>query len=352
MPRHRLLAIAGALAALALFVWGVRHFLWSRWHVTTDDAYVEGHVANVTPRVAGTVVAVPVEDNTVVAAGTTLVQLDPTDFAVRLREATAALDRARQAVDEQVAAVEAARAAQVLAAAQKDQAEIDFRRVDDLRNRSVVSADEFDRARTALDVARARYDAATRDYERAQAMLGAEGTSRYDRPIVRQAESARDAAELDLGYATIAAPVAGVVTRRAIEVGQRVQPGQPLMALVPADLYVVANFKETELTPIRIGQAARLRVDLYPDVELRGHVDSIASGSGAAFSILPPENASGNWVKVVQRVPVKIVLDDPPRDRPLRVGLSVTASVDISDRSGPLLRAAPASEPPSAAAVR
>src|SRR5581483_8257421 len=229
----------------------------------------------------------------------------------------------------------------------REQAEIDFRRVSDLRARRVVSADEFDRARTVLDVARARLDAAARELERAQATLGPEGVGPYDRPIVRQAESARDMAALELGYTTIVAPVAGVVSRRAVEAGQRVQPGQPLMALVPFDLYVVANFKETELTPIRGGQPSSVRVDLYPGVEIRGHVDSIAAGSGAAFSILPSENSSGNWVKVVQRVPVKIVLDDPPRDRPLRVGLSVRASVDVSDRSGPFLRV-PATE----AAVR
>lgn len=351
MPWRRLLAVAGVLAAVLLLVWGVRHFLWTRWHATTDDAYVEGHVVNVTPRIAGTVLVVTVEDNAVVAAGTTLVRLDPNDFAVRVREATAALERARQTVDEQIAGVATARAAQALAAAQKEQAEIHFRRVSDLRSRRVVSADEFDHARTVLDVARARLDAATRDFERAQAMLGPEGADRYDRPIVRQAESARDMAVLELGYTTITAPVAGVVTRRAVERGQRVQPGQPLMALVPFDLYVVANFKETELAPICVGQPASLRVDLYPDAEFRGHVDSIASGSGAAFSLLPPENASGNWVKVVQRVPVKIVLDDGPRDRPLRVGLSVEASVDISDRSGPLLRP-PAPETPAATSAR
>ncbi|HZP41717.1 MAG TPA: HlyD family secretion protein [Candidatus Binatia bacterium] len=347
MRRRQIAAVGGAVVLLALLVWGVRYLLWTRWHATTDDAYVEGHVATITPRVAGAVLAVPVEDNAVVAAGTTLVRLDPKDFEVRLHQATAALERARQTVDEQIAAVHAARAAHALAAAEREQAEIDFRRVSDLRARRVVSADEFDRARTVLDVARARLDAAARELERAQATLGPEGVGPYDRPIVRQAESARDMAALELGYTTIVAPVAGVVSRRAVEAGQRVQPGQPLMALVPFDLYVVANFKETELTPIRVGQPASVRVDLYPGVELRGHVDSIAAGSGAAFSILPPENASGNWVKVVQRVPVKIVLDDPPRDRPLRVGLSVRASVDVSDRSGPFLRV-PATE----AAVR
>ncbi len=171
-------------------------------------------------------------------------------------------------------------------------------------------------------------------------MLGPEGPGgRYDRATVREAKSARRRAELDLAYATITAPVRGVVTRRAVEVGQRVEAGAPLLALVPFDLYVVANFKETQLARVRVGQPATVHVDLYPDAVFRGRVESIASGTGAVFSLLPPENASGNWVKVVQRVPVKIVLDDPPAARPLRVGLSVEVAVDVSDTSGPLVGA-------------
>jgi membrane fusion protein (multidrug efflux system) len=223
--------------------------------------------------------------------------------------------------------------------AELDQANLEFARVSRLRAQHVVSADEYDRARIALDAASARRAAARRQVEQAEATLGPAGADPYDRPIVRQAGSAKAQAELELEWTTIVAPVAGVVTRRAVEVGQRVQPGQPLMAIVPTDLYVVANFKETQLTPVRVGQPVAMRVDLYPHKDFRGHVDSIASGTGAAFSLLPPENASGNWVKVVQRVPVKIVLDEAPRDRPLRVGLSVEATVDVSDTHGPLLLA-------------
>jgi membrane fusion protein (multidrug efflux system) len=345
MAQRRLLA-AGALVVLAVLgVLGVRYWLWTRWHVTTDDAYVEGHLALITPRVAGTVIEVPVDDNWAVGAGSTLVRLDPTDFRVRLDEATAALDQARQMVDEEIAAVAAARAEVQLAKAELAQAFLELERLSRLHQQKVVSKDELDRAQTAADVARARHQAAQRALERAKAALGRGGTGRYDRAIVRRAAAARDQAALDLQYATIAAPVAGSVTRRAVQVGQQVSVGQPLMAIVPRDLYVIANFKETLLTPVRVAQPVELRVDLYPGIVFRGHVDSIASGTGAVFSLLPPENASGNWVKVVQRVPVKVVLDEQPAAHPLRVGLSVEASVDVSNRNGPLLGSM--AQPPS-----
>ena len=341
MPTRRgFLLVGGALLAVVAVAVGARHWLWSRWHVSTDDAYVEGHVASVTPRVAGAVSAVLVNDNFVVQAGDTLVQLDQSEFIVRLQQATATLNQARQTVEQQLAALEAARAEEALAVAQLEEARVEFARVARLRERHVVSADEYDHARTALAVAQARRDAAARAVEQAEAALGPAGTDPYDRAIVRQAASARAQAELALEWTTITAAVGGVVTRRAVEAGQHVQPGQPLMALVPFDLYVVANFKETELTPVRVGQPVDLRVDLYPHADFRGHVDSIASGTGAVFSLLPPENASGNWVKVVQRVPVKVVVDRVPEDYPLRVGLSVRATVDVSDRSGALLGAA------------
>ena len=327
-PRRVLLWAAVAVVGVAALVVGTRWWLWSRWHVGTDDAYVEAHVASITPRVAGAVTAVPVNDNVMVAAGDVVVQLDQAEFQVRLDQATAALAQARQTVEQQIAALETARAAEAVAVAELDQAKLELARLSNLRAQRVVSTDEYDRARLAAEAATARREAARRQVEQAEAMLGPAGADPHDRPIVRQAASARAQAALELDWTALLAPVAGVVTRRAVEVGQRVQPGQPLMAIVPTDLYVVANFKETQLTPVRVGQPVALRVDLYPNADFRGHVDSIASGTGAVFSLLPPENASGNWVKVVQRVPVKIVLDagqDP--EHLLRPGMSVTPTV-------------------------
>jgi membrane fusion protein (multidrug efflux system) len=163
--------------------------------------------------------------------------------------------------------------------------------------------------------------------------------ARYDRPIVQQARAALEQAKLDLTYTRLTAPFDGIITHKSVHVGHRVQPGEPLMADVPTQhLYIVANFKETQLTYVRVGQKAMVEADIYPGYVYHGHIDSISMGTGAAFSLLPPENATGNWVKVVQRIPVKIVLDEePPADKPLRLGLSVETALDISDTRGPLL---------------
>ncbi len=157
--------------------------------------------------------------------------------------------------------------------------------------------------------------------------------------MVEQAEAALEAAKLYLSYTVIKAPFDGIVTRKNVHVGHRVEVGEPLMALVPIrGLYITANYKETQLTRVRVGQPADIEADIYPGYIYRAHVDSISIGTGSAFALLPPENATGNWVKVVQRIPVKIVLDQPePPDKPLRMGLSVEVTIDISDTRGPLL---------------
>jgi membrane fusion protein (multidrug efflux system) len=170
--------------------------------------------------------------------------------------------------------------------------------------------------------------------------LGSVGkTERSSHSLIQQAEAAVREAELNLSYCTIVSPIEGVVSRKAIEVGQRVQPGQPLMAVVPLhDVYIEANYKETQLTDVRVGQPVEITADIYPGYIYRGTVESLSAGTGAAFSLLPPENATGNWVKVVQRLPVKILLQEPPpTEKPLRVGLSVEVSIDTSNRQGPFV---------------
>jgi membrane fusion protein (multidrug efflux system) len=239
----------------------------------------------------------------------------------------------------------AAEAGDRLAEAQLRQAELDFKRAKMLKASGVESVEFYDRAQTSLNMARANRVLSQREIERARAALGggtAEDHARYDRAIVEQAQAQLKAAELDLSYTKIDAPVAGVVTKKSVQVGHRVAIGQPLMSVVPVDsLYVTANYKETQLTDVRVGQPAEISADVYPGYEFRGHVDSISFATGSAFALLPPENATGNWVKVVQRVPVKIVLDEQmPKDRQLRVGLSVETSIDISNQNGPLLSSA------------
>lgn len=319
-----------------------RYYHFMTTHVTTDDAYVDGTVDLISSRVSGTVGQVYVQDNWIVKAGDMLVSLDPTDFQVRVERARANLIRARSMVDQEYAQLTEAEAGQRLAEAQLRQARTDYDRAKTLRKVGVVSQEFYDQSDTAMRASAANLALAQQEVARSRAALGGADTidrDRYDQAIVKQAEAELKAAELDLAYTNLKAPVSGVITRKTVHVGHRVQAGEPLMTIVPLDsLYVTANFKETQLTYVRVGQKAEVTADIYPDYVFKGHVDSISLGTGAAFSLLPPENATGNWVKVVQRVPVKIVFDQVlPPDRQLRLGLSVDASIDVSNTRGPLI---------------
>ncbi|MGO9061900.1 MAG: efflux RND transporter periplasmic adaptor subunit [Candidatus Binataceae bacterium] len=320
----------------------IRYYRFMIAHVTTDDAYVDGTVDLISSRVSGNVSQIYVQENWIVKAGDLLVSLDPTDFQVRVERARANLNRSRSMVDQQYAQLTEAEAGQTLAEAQLKQAETDYNRAKTLRKVGVVSQEFYDQSETAFRASAANLSLAKQEVARSRAALGGADTvdrDRYDQAIVKQAEAELKSAELDLAYTNLKAPVSGVVTRKTVHVGHRVQAGEPLMAIVPLDsLYVTANFKETQLTYVRVGQKAEVSADIYPDFLFKGHVDSISLGTGAAFSLLPPENATGNWVKVVQRVPVKIVFDEAlPPDRQLRLGLSVDASIDISNTRGPLI---------------
>jgi membrane fusion protein, multidrug efflux system len=338
---RRVLLVAVVIAIAAGLIPGFHYYQYIESHVSTDDAYVDGTVALVSSRVAGTITNVYVEDNWMVKEGDLLLTLDSRDYDVRVEQAEAQLDRARQSVDELYSQVGAAESGVALAASQMKQARIDFDRAKSLQHQGVVSKAQYDQADTGLKIAIADEALAEHQLRQAEAALGSETQdhSHYDRPIVKQAEAALEAAKLDLAYTKITAPFAGIVTHKTAHVGNRVQIGEPLLAVVPlGKLYVTANFKETQLTDVRVGQKAEVMADIYPGYVYTGHVDSISMGTGAAFSLLPPENATGNWVKVVQRVPVKIVFESPPpEDKPLRLGLSVEVAIDISDRGGPLL---------------
>lgn len=348
--------------------YGVAAWKHATTHVATDNAYVQADMAQITPRVEGTVTEVPVHENWWVKPGQVLVQLDTRDAEVRLAEAKALLTRAHESVDQLFAAVavaddrhratqskiQTAQAEIAVAQAEFHQAELDFHRAQQLVTEQIIATRQFDQAKTQYDAARSRLHAkqqeleeakqnATtggRETEHARAALGTTLTGeRSEHSLVKQAEAAVREAELNLSYCTLVAPMEGMVSRKAIEVGQRVQPGQALMALLPLHkVYIEANYKETQLTHVRVGQPVEIRADVYPDHVYHGIVESLSGGTGAAFSLLPPENATGNWVKVVQRLPIKITLTEPPPpDLPLRVGLSVEAAIDISHRDGPRL---------------
>ncbi len=356
------------LALPTLGYYGFRTWKHYMTYVTTDNAYVQADLAQITPRITGTVEEIPVKENYWVKLGQILVRLDQRDYEVRLAEAHAALLHARETVDQMFAAVtvaeerrnaaqstiQAAQSEVAAAQAEFHQAELDFQRAKQLTDEKVVPVQRFDRAKTQYDAVLSRLHARqqqleeikkmeaarNRELDQARAALGGAATSeRSEHSLVKQAEAALREAELNLSYCTLVAPFEGLVSRKATEVGQRVQPGQPLMAVVPLHaVYIEANYKETQLTHIRIGQPAEIRADVYPDYVYHGRVESLSGGTGAAFSLLPPENATGNWVKVVQRLPVKIVLEEPPPpDKLLRVGLSVEVAVNVSNLQGPLI---------------
>src|SRR5215831_5564796 len=335
------LVVVAVVVVLAAIYPAYHYYLYFQSHVSTDDAYIDGSVSLVSSRISGTVTKLYVMENWGVKAGDLLLTLDPRDYEVRVAQAEAQLARARQSVDELYAQLQAAEAGVNLAGSQLRETQLDYNRAKALREQNVVSTQFFDQATTALRVAVADQALAKHQLQQARAALGGDMVdhARYDRPIVQQAQAVVEATKLDLSYTEVRSPINGIITRKSVHVGNRIQPGEPLMALVPVDrLYITANFKETQLTDVRVGQPAEIRADIYPGFAYRGRVDSLSAGTGAAFSLLPPENATGNWVKVVQRLPVKITLaEPPPADKPLRIGLSVEVTINTSDRQGPLL---------------
>lgn len=357
--RKRLLRmLAMAVAALALG-FGLWYLLFGRNSVSTDNAYVNAEMAQVTPLVTATAVEVRVKDTQAVKAGEVLVVLDPANARIALAQAEADLAAARRRFRQSVATSDAlaaqvgARAASIgeaqaqLAAAQArlDRAEGEFRRRAALEGEGVSSREEVANARSTVDAARADVAraraavAAAQAAERAaQGELAASeamvaGSVEATDPAVRAALARADTARLDVERTVIRAPIDGVVTRRQVQVGQRVNAGQPVMTIVPVNrVYVDANFKERQLRRVRVGMPATVTADIYgSDVVYHGKVAGIAGGTGASMAMIPAQNATGNWIKVVQRLPVRIELD--PRElkaNPLRVGLSTEVEIDLS----------------------
>ena len=340
-----LLAVAGLTLAAGL-AYGAYWALVLRHYESTDNAYVQAHVVQVTPQVSGTVLQILADDTDVVQAGQPLVKLDPTDAKVALERAQAQLAqtvrevRSLYATNGTLSANIRMREAEV-AKAQADvaRANEDVNRRRPLMATGAVAGEEMKHAETTLAAAKSAVAgaesalAAARE-QATQNQVLTEGTSVENHPNVQRAAAAVREAYLALQRTELPAPVAGQVAKRTVQVGQRIQPGAPLMSVIPLDqVWVEANFKEVQLRKMRIGQPVTLHADVYGDkVDYAGHVVGLGAGTGAAFALLPAQNATGNWIKVVQRVPVRVELDPKQiAQHPLRVGLSMEASVDVAE---------------------
>jgi len=322
-------------------------------HISTDDAFVEGRIHSIASKVAGTVRKVHVQDNQYVKAGETMVELDSIDYDVRVNEASTSLDAERAKLNEQEskataaqkqmveieAQMKAAKAGLAAEEANLQQAKTDLARYEGLYKRDAVSKERYERVTTGFKVNEAQLEAARARVKQAEAALATQDA------VVRQTESAvstqkakiknKEAmlahADLNRSYTKIVAPADGYVTKKSVEVGNQVSIGMPLLAVIPLDdIWIIANYKETQLKKVKRGQKVTIKADMYGDRQFKGIVDSIMAGTGTIFSLFPPENATGNYVKVVQRIPVKITLDkESNRDYVLRVGMSVVPTIIV-----------------------
>ncbi|RKG56991.1 HlyD family secretion protein [Corallococcus sp. CA054B] len=385
--RSRARQVLPILVGVAVLGGGAR-FLLTHGHESTDDAQVEGRIANVSPRVAGQVARVLVQDNQTVKAGDVVVELDHADLDARLevaradvmsaeaqlsnaqaqltlteanaganlRQARAGVTQASSGISSSKAALDQARADVTASEARFKLAETDLGRIKQLREQGAVAQADldarqasYDQARAALDQSRARLtsteagiQSSSGGLEAAQGKLSAAETApvqvqaaqaalKLAEARLKQTHGALTLAELAVSYAQVRAPVDGVISRRTVEVGQMVGPERPLMAVVPQnDIWIVANFKEDQVGEMRPGQPVELEVDAFGSHSFKGHVDSLAGASGARFALLPPDNASGNFVKVVQRIPVLIRFDGDLKDLPIKPGMSAYVTVDTS----------------------
>ncbi len=336
--RGKLLRGLLAIVVLLLAAAALWYFMFGRWFEETDDAYVQGNQVQITPLVTGTVVAINADDGMRVERGQLLVQLDPADTEVALQQARANLARTVRQTRGLYRSVEGAQAELSARQVTLNRVREDFARRKGLAATGAISDEELAHARNELAAAEAAVAGSRETFERSNALV--DDTVIATQPDVEAAAAQLRQAYLNNARAGIVAPVSGYVARRSVQVGQRVQPGTALMAVVPTEqMWVEANFKETQLRHMRLGQEVELRSDLYGgDVKYKGRIDSLGLGTGSAFSLLPAQNASGNWIKIVQRVPVRIAIDAKQlADNPLRIGLSMKAEVSLRDQKGSVL---------------
>jgi len=344
--RRRVLGLIAAVFIAIGLLWGLFWLLVLSKRERTDDAYVNGNKVVISAQVSGTVIAVLTDDTQLVKAGQVLVRLDPIDAATGLARSASALGQGVRQVRQQKSNAEQYDSMIVTRRLELARAEVDLAKREPLLADSAIAPEEVRHARESVLLARAALTQAERQAIAAHALV--DGTSVEDNPAVLQAKAAYRDAWIAAQRNAVVAPVTGYVAERSVQLGQHVTAGQAMLTVIPLnELWVDANFKEVQLRHLRIGQPAEVRSDLYGgSFVYHGHVKGMSAGTGAAFALLPAQNASGNWIKVVQRVPVRIQLDDADLAKsPLRVGLSATVTVDTTNEEGPVLAKEAADQP-------
>jgi len=340
-----LLALAVVVLLAIAGVWAYHEFI-GRFNESTDDAYVNGNVVEITPLVTGTVVSIGADDGDLVQEGQVLVNFDPNDAEVGLQSAKAKLARTVRQVRGLYSNVDGMKAQVNAQQAEVQKAQDNYNRRKNLAQGGAISQEELSHARDDLTSAQNALANAKQQLKTTSALV--DDTVVSSHPDVMSAAADLRQAYLTNARSTLIAPVTGYVAKRTVQLGQRVQPGTALMAVIPLDqLWIDANFKETQLRDMRIGQPVDIEADIYgSDVKYSGTVDSLGAGTGSAFALLPAQNATGNWIKIVQRVPVRIHINaEELAKHPLRVGLSTNVEVNLHDQSGPVL----AQQPPQKA---
>ena len=345
--RGMLLRLLMAVIVLAAIAWTAWYFLEGRWYESTDDAYINGNIVQITPRIAGTVTSITADDGDFVKQGQVLVTLDKSDADVGLQRAAANLANTVRRVRGLYSTVSGAQAQVAVEKVALQKAQADYNRRRDLAKSGAISAEELSHARDALTAAQSALTTSEQQLQTNKVLV--DDTAVASHPDVKAASAQYRAAYLDDVRTVMVAPVTGYVAKRTVQVGQRVQPGAALMAVVPLHgVWADANFKETQLTHMRIGQPVEITSDVYgSSVKYKGRVESLGVGTGSAFSLLPAQNATGNWIKIVQRIPVRVVFTDPAQldQHPLRIGMSLATEVDLHDQNGPTLAQSARSEP-------
>ncbi|SAK74099.1 multidrug resistance protein A [Caballeronia calidae] len=333
--RRRLMTLIVLVIIIAAVAYGLYYFLIARFHESTDDAYVNGNVVQITPQVVGTVISVNADDTQTVKVGDPLVTLDPADSKIALDQAEANLAQTVRQVRTFFVNNNQYEAQIALRRSDLSRAQDDLKRRMQVAQTGAVSQEEISHARDAVRGAQAALDAAEQELASNRSLTA--NTTIADHPNVLAAAAKVRDSYINYARNTLPAPVTGYVAKRSVQVGQRVSPGNPLMAIVPLNaVWVDANFKEVQLKHMRIGQPVELTADLYgSSVVYHGKVIGFSAGTGSAFSLLPAQNATGNWIKVVQRLPVRIELDPKElQDHPLRIGLSMNVDVTIKNEEG------------------